>query len=78
MPRFFIDTDDGDLHVRDDEGQDLPDRAAAREIAIDVLPDMARSELPDGDRRTFTSSVRDESGTVIFRASLSLVAEWLA
>ncbi|GJE42082.1 DUF6894 family protein [Methylobacterium soli] len=77
MPRFFIDTNDGDYYVRDEEGQELPAEEAAREIALSVLPDMARSTLPDGDRRTFCASVRDERGKTIFKASLDLRAEWL-
>ncbi|WP_336489439.1 DUF6894 family protein [Methylobacterium nigriterrae] len=77
MPRYYIDTDDGDLNVRDERGEELPDRAAARRIAIGVLPDMARSALPDGDRRTFVASVRDEQGRTIFRARLSLTAGWV-
>ncbi len=52
MPRFFIDTDDGDRLDRDEDGYDLVDRAAARIEAIGALPDLARSQIPDGDRRT--------------------------
>ena len=76
MQRFFIDTDDGRLHVHDDEGLSLPDAEAARTAAMDILPDMARSAMPDGDRRTFIASVRNESGTVLYTATLSLVGEW--
>ena len=77
MPRFFFDTDDGERQDRDDEGQELPDMEAARKAAIGVLPDMARDVLPDGDRRDFTTSVRTEHDDVVFRAKLSLVAEWV-
>ena len=76
MPRFFIDTDDGDSPHRDEEGFDLPDAQAARDAAMDALPDMARDKLPDGDRRTFTTTVRDQHGTVLYTAALSLVGEW--
>ena len=78
MPRFFFDTDDGEHLVRDDEGQDLPDLKAARDEAIGVLPDIARDVLPDGDRRDFVSVVRNEKDEVVFRAKLSLVAEWVS
>ncbi|GJE46218.1 DUF6894 family protein [Methylobacterium soli] len=77
MPRYFIDTNDGDYYVRDEDGLELPAKEAAREIAITTLPDMARSVLPDGDRRTFCASVRDESGKTIFKAELEMRAEWL-
>lgn len=76
MPRYFIDSDDGDLNVVDEEGYDLPGPQDARRMAIDVLPDMAREKIPDGDRRVFSTRVRDEAGTVIYSASLSLVGEW--
>ncbi len=73
MPRFFIDTDDGDVRVHDDEGFDLADAEAARREAMTVLPDMARDKLPDGDRRTFVATVRDEAGSVLYSATLTLV-----
>ena len=73
MPRFFIDTDDGDVHIHDDEGFDLADAEAARREAMTVLPDMARDKLPDGDRRTFVATVRDDAGSVVYSATLTLV-----
>lgn len=76
MPRYFIDTDDGDFCHLDDEGFDMLDAQAARDAAMDALPDMARDKLPDGDRRTFTATVRDRDGTVLYSAALSLVGEW--
>ena len=76
MPRYFFDTDDGDQSHRDDEGHDLPDVQAARVAALDVLPDMARDKMPDGDRRTFVASVRDDQGAIIYIATLSLKGEW--
>jgi hypothetical protein len=77
MPRFFIDTDDGDRADRDEEGYDLPDAAAARVEAIGTLPDLARAQIPDGDRRTFTVRVRDAGGALIYEATLTLEGRWL-
>ena len=77
MPRYFFDIDDGDTCSPDDEGLDLNGPWEAREKAIDVLPDVARDVLPDGNRRDMITSVRDETGMVLFRAKLSLVAEWM-
>ena len=77
MPLFYFDINDGDCLIRDDEGTDLVDSRAARNEAIGVLPSIAKDELPDGDRRDFVSEVRDASGRVIFRATLSLTTEWL-
>lgn len=78
MPRYFFDINDGEKESRDDIGYELPDAEAARRAAIEVLPDIARDVLPDGDRRDFTSSVRTEEGQTIFQAKLSLVAEWVS
>ncbi len=76
MPCFFIDTSDGDVFIRDDEGHDLPDRDMARHVALDVLPDMARDKIPDGNHRTFSVHVRDHRGTVIYAATLVLNGGW--
>lgn len=78
MPRFFFDLNDGEREIRDGQGVALPDLQAARDAAISILPDLAREELPDGDRRVFVCKLRDENGTVLFIATLSLVAEWVA
>lgn len=78
VPRYFIDTNDDDLFVVDDEGLDLLDAQAARKAAQAALPDMAQEKLPDGDDRTFCASVRDETGEVIYKVTLTLRGEWRA
>jgi hypothetical protein len=77
VPRYFFDIDDEDRHTYDESGEELPDLEAARSEAIRVLPDIARDVLPDSDRHVFVCRVRDETGKVVFRVTLSLVAEWL-
>lgn len=76
MQRYTIDTDDDDLFVSGDAGDDLSCPHAARRAALAVLPDMARQKMPDGDLRTFRSTVRDETGREIYTATLTLVGEW--
>ena len=76
MPRYFFDTDDGDRLDRDRIGQELPDAGAARTVTLDALPDMARDRLPDGDNRTFTATARDEQGSIVYGASLTLTGGW--
>ncbi|MFD0937051.1 DUF6894 family protein [Methylobacterium trifolii] len=76
MPRYFIDTDDGDLMIVDDEGHDLPNLTAARRAANKVLPEMAREKIQDDDRRTLYARVRAEDGTDVYTATLSLVGKW--
>jgi hypothetical protein len=76
MPRYFFDIDDGARRSPDEDGLVLSDPWEARANAIAVLPDIAREVLPDGNRREFVSSVRDEGGNVLSEAKLSLVAAW--
>lgn len=76
MPRYFIDSSDGDHTDIDREGLELADDETARRVALDALPDMARDKLPDGDERSFQVSVRDANGAVIYRASLALTGGW--
>jgi hypothetical protein len=78
MPRYFFDTHDGEHELRDEEGSELLGLQEARDEAIRVLPGIARDVLPGGDRGDFVSTVRDERGRPVFRATLSLRAEWLA
>ena len=77
MSRFFFDTDDGELLLRDPEGQDLPDAEAARQLALTALRDMAVEALPDGDRRVFAVNVRDERDRMIYKAEFELRGQWL-
>ena len=76
MPRYFIDTDDGRLHVIDDEGHDLADHAQARELAIRALSDMTRDDPGQSDRRAFSARVRSSDGSTVYTASLTLDGEW--
>lgn len=76
MPRFYIDSSDGAVPIIDNEGSEYPDAQAARKAALSLLPDMARDEMPDGDERTFSVSVRNNSGRAIYSARLALKGRW--
>lgn len=76
MPRFFIDTDDGDTRVIDDTGYELLDAETARYMALDALPDMAREKLPDGDHRSFGVTVRNDKRQIIYVATFALMGGW--
>ena len=77
MPHYFFDIDDGNGPPRiDDEGYQLSGIEAAREEAIVVLHELARFQIPVGDRHDCRSTVRDESGRVVFWANLSLTTGW--
>lgn len=75
MPRYFFDVHNGNRHhgfERDEEGTDCPDFEAARVQAMATLPEIGRWEIPrDGDQQTFTVLVRNETGSIIYTATLS-------
>jgi hypothetical protein len=48
MPRFYLHVCDGVGFAQDEEGLELPDRAAAREAAIQGLRDIMASEVKGG------------------------------
>ncbi|WP_419952107.1 DUF6894 family protein [Methylobacterium sp.] len=76
MPRFFIDTDDGQFSAEDEEGAEFQDLEAARVEAISTLPEIAlHRNVTDGPRE-WTASVRDEAGQVLLRATLKLSVDW--
>ena len=76
MPRYYFDEYDGYTVTQDDEGLELDGIEAARAEARKALPDIARDVLPeDGDRRTMVVKVRDEAGTVLITATLSMLIE---
>lgn len=72
MPHYFFDEIDNGRVVRDETGYELPDMDAAKEAAIDALPDMARDQLPDGDEHLFAVRVRDTTGRELLEVSLTL------
>ncbi len=75
MPRFYIDTDDGRSAVIDEDGAEYRDLAGAEDEAMRSLPEMAQSRYPARDWRQVIATVRDEAGTVRFRASMALSIE---
>ncbi len=70
MPRYFIDSDDGDFRSRDDEGLACADAEAAIRQAVTLLPDMARHTPPRGAHHTYAIGVRDEAGRLLCTAEL--------
>ena len=76
MPRFFIDTDDGRTGFVDEDGYELADPHAARDLAVRALSDMARSGSTASDQRILTARVRAEDGSTLYSASLTLSGEW--
>ena len=78
MPHYFFDVFDGEQFWEDDFGVDLADLYHARAQAQSLLPDLAREKMPDGDRRDVSVVVRCHEGRCRYKATLSLIAEWVA
>lgn len=76
MPRYFFDTSDGAVHFPDFEGFQLPDLQAARREALIALPGIARGRVLDGVPGEVSATVRSETGTVLFKATLTLAEDW--
>jgi hypothetical protein len=67
-------TDTGDSS-RDSEGVEFPSLKEARAEALRTLGEIARDELPDGDRRNFVIQMREKSGPPILSVTLTLHVE---
>jgi hypothetical protein len=76
MPRYFVDTADGEFAFVDSEGFEAPDHQAARRFALAALPDMANDSIPNGDRQRFVVRVRNDKGELVYSATLTLTGEW--
>jgi len=76
MPRYFVDSADGQSAYVDRDGFDASDNGAARKAALAALPDMARDSIPDGDNQRYVVRVRNGWGDVIYSATLTLVGSW--
>ncbi len=70
MPRYFFDIMDAGSTVHDDVGIDLADVDAARKHVGQILPNLARNGLPDGEAHTFECDARNEAGTVVYHGDL--------
>ncbi len=76
MPVFYFDTDDSQTAMQDFYGIELADEEKAYRVAVNTLPDLARSALPWIEPCTVSVCVRDEDGYQVLKASLRLVVEW--
>jgi hypothetical protein len=77
MPRFFFDIQMGAISHQDQDGTDMPGPLEARVIALEALTSFAKDDRSDRDQRHWAADVRDETGRVIYRASLSLMGGWI-
>ena len=76
MTRYFFDSDDGHLFLKDEEGLDLHGLQEARAQAQGALADLAREKIARaGSAWSMTTFVRDETGKIVIRAALSLAVQ---
>lgn len=76
MSRYFFDLDDGKADYVDTIGTELTDpRVVPREAAAFVAS-VFRDAAHDARDRVIQFSVRDDSGRVVFRTTLSLQSQW--
>jgi hypothetical protein len=61
MPRYFFDVTDTGDSSRDSEGVEYLSRKEARQGALQTLGQIAKDELPDGDRRKFVIQIRGKA-----------------
>ena len=73
--RFFFDTNESGRVLRDDDGVELPSIVGAERQALAALGEIAKDELPRGDVRYIEMQVRDDKGTVLLTAALTLQVE---
>jgi hypothetical protein len=76
MARFYIDIQEGDNVIRDDEGIEANSPLAARAEALSMLSDIVGEVPPGVDQRVFAASVRDEANHPVLQATLALNVDW--
>lgn len=70
--RYFFDIHDGKRFMRDADGSELSNIEHAKKEARATLPEIARTAIPRGDdHQAFTVLVRDDSGAVVYTATMT-------
>lgn len=77
MPLYFFDSGDGEYVLHGDAGIELPGPQEACDEAVRLLPSIAHDMGFGYDGQDIVSIVRNERNQVIFKATMSLKAEWL-
>jgi hypothetical protein len=73
MPRFYLDSRDGDRFLPDEEGTDLASLHEARQAALASLGEIAKDVLQTGDNvRDLLVIVRSDDGHDLLTVSLVL------
>jgi hypothetical protein len=76
VARYYFDIYDGVNVTRDEVGVELDTVQAAKDEAMRALSEIARSELPSGDRLNLFVTVRDASRQKVFYGHLNMGARF--
>lgn len=76
MPRYFFDIFNGETDTVDLKGQEMPDDAAARGLALQTLADIAHSDILRGGEARIAVRVR-RGGVPIYHTVMTLREQWL-
>jgi hypothetical protein len=72
VPRYYFDVQDGNTRHIDDVGEVLDGPEAAFSEAMGLLSELAQQVSLNGRERALTSTVRDEDGKGVYKATLTL------
>jgi len=72
VPRYYFDVQDGNTCHIDDVGDVLDGLETALQEAMGLLSELAQQILPNGKDRALVSTVRDEDGKDVYKATLTL------
>ena len=75
MAMYFFDFVDGSYATQDRDGHECASADEARLEILRALPEVLLSAPQDVDEREVACSVRDEDGSVLCRASVTLRAQ---
>ncbi|WP_336492722.1 DUF6894 family protein [Methylobacterium nigriterrae] len=77
MSRYFFDVHDHEFSSHDDHGRECASPDRVREIALQVLCDIAREQPLKHMHSRLGAIVRDESGEVMLTATVNLATTWV-
>jgi hypothetical protein len=75
MPRFYFDIDDGAALMRDSQGSDLIDIAAAEREATETLVQLAGDVFRSKPQGELAMAIRDETGIALRSVRLTITVE---
>lgn len=64
------------MAIVDEDGHELADAQAARDLAVRALSEMSLGDASESDRYVMSARVRAEDGSTVYGASLALTGEW--